>query len=196
MLWVSSRARPKSSVRSRTRDAILAAAASVLARDRAATLPAVAEAAGVGRTTLHRYFPDRESLMAAAVQDSIRAISESIADAELDQDSPLDAMHRAVAAMVAVGDRLMFVFGDPRLLEGYAAPDGRVAPHDPVIELIKRGQAEGVFDPEVSPSWIQHVLWVLVYRGFEDADSGELPQYGITATVIRTLENGIRPARS
>jgi hypothetical protein len=60
-------------------------------------------------------------------------------------------MHRAVAAMVAVGDRLMFVFGDPRLLEGYAAPDGRVAPHDPVIELIKRGQAEGVFDPEVSP---------------------------------------------
>ena len=193
--WVNNRARPKSSVRSRTRDAILAAAASVLARDRAAPLPAIAEAAGVGRTALHRYFPDRESLIAAAVQDSIRAISESIADAELDQDSPLDAMHRAVAAMVAVGDRLTFVFGDPHLLEGYAAPDGLVPPNDPVIELIKRGQAEGVFDPDVSPSWIQHVLWVLVYRGCEDADSGELPRHGVAATVIRTLENGIRPAK-
>jgi AcrR family transcriptional regulator len=144
---------------------------------------------------LHSYFPDRESLIAAAVQDSIQAISHSIADAELDHDSPLDAMHRAVAAMVAVGDRLLFVFGDPRLSEEFAAPDGQAPPNDPVIELIKRGQAEGVFDPEVSPSWIQHVLWALVYRGCEDADSGELPRHGITATVIRTLENVIRPAR-
>ena len=181
----------KTSVRSRTRGAILAAAASVLARDRAATLPAIAEAAGVGRTTLHRYFPDRESLIEAAIEDSIQAINQSVAEAALDQGPSLDAMRRAVAAMVAVGDRLMFVFGDPRVLQGYRAPDGVVPPGDPVLDLIKRGQAEGAFDPEVSASWIQHVLWVLVYRGCEDADSGELPRHGLTATVIRTLENGI-----
>ena len=181
----------KTSVRSRTRGAILAAAAVVLARDRAATLPDIAEAAGVGRTTLHRYFPDRESLIEAAVEDSIQAISQSVAEAALDQGPSMDAMRRAVAAMVAVGDRLMFVFGDPRVLQGYRAPAGVAPPSDPVLDLIKRGQAEGAFDPEVSPSWIQHVLWVLVYRGCEDADSGELPRHGITATVIRTLENGI-----
>jgi AcrR family transcriptional regulator len=181
----------KTSVRSRTRGAILAAAASVLARDRTATLPDIAEAAGVGRTTVHRYFPDRESLIEAAVEDSIQAIQQSVAEAALDHGPPLDAMRRAVAALVAVGDRLMFVFGDPRVLKGYRAPDGVVPPSDPVLDLIKRGQAEGAFDPEVSASWIQHVLWVLVYRGYEDADSGELPRHGITATVIRTLENGI-----
>ncbi len=43
--------------RNRTERAILEAAVSVLARDRAATLPQIAQAAGVGRTTLHRYFP-------------------------------------------------------------------------------------------------------------------------------------------
>ena len=181
----------KTSVRSRTRGAILAAAASVLARDRAATLPDIAEAAGVGRTTLHRYFPDRESLIEAAVEDSIQAIYQSVAEAALHQGPSMDAMRRAVAAMVAVGDRLMFVFGDPRLLQGYRAPDGVVPPSDPVLDLIERGQVEGAFDPEVSASWIQHVLWVLVYRGCEDADSGELSRHGITATVIRTLENGI-----
>ena len=181
----------KTSVRSRTRGAILAAAASVLARDRAATLPDIAEAAGVGRTTLHRYFPDRESLIEAAIENSIQAIHQSVAEAALDQGPSLDAMRRAVAAMVAVGDRLMFVFGDPRVLKGYRAPDGVAPPSDPVLDLIKRGQAEGAFDPEVSASWIQHVLWVLVYRGCEDADSGQLPRHGITATVIRTLENGI-----
>jgi AcrR family transcriptional regulator len=188
---VSASVPSKTSVRSRTRGAILAAAASVLARDRAATLPDIAEAAGVGRTTLHRYFPDRESLIEAAVEDSIQAIYQSVAEAALQQGPSMDAMRRAVAAMVAVGDRLMFVFGDPRLLQGYRAPDGVVPPSDPVLDLIERGQAEGAFDPEVSASWIQHVLWVLVYRGCEDADSGELPRHGITATVIRTLENGI-----
>jgi AcrR family transcriptional regulator len=188
---VSASVPSKTSVRSRTRGAILAAAAVVLARDRAATLPDIAEAAGVGRTTLHRYFPDRESLIEAAVEDSIQAISQSVAEAALDQGPSMDAMRRAVAAMVAVGDRLMFVFGDPRVLQGYRAPAGVVPPSDPVLDLIKRGQAEGAFDPEVSASWIQHVLWVLVYRGCEDADSGELPRHGITATVIRTLENGI-----
>ena len=181
----------KAGVRSRTRGAILAAAASVLARDRTATLPDIAEAAGVGRTTLHRYFPDRESLIEAAIENSIQAIHQSVAEAALHQGPSMDAMRRAVAAMVAVGDRLMFVFGDPRVLQGYRAPDGVVPPSDPVLDLIERGQAEGAFDPEVSASWIQHVLWVLVYRGCEDADSGELPRHGITATVIRTLENGI-----
>ncbi len=188
---MSVQARPRSGVRNRTRGAILAAAASVLARDRTATLSDIAEASGVGRTTLHRYFPDRESLIEAAIKDSIQAIQQSVTEAVLDQGSPLDAMRRAVAAMVAVGDRLMFVFGDPRVLEGYGAGGGAAPPDDPVIDLIRRGQAEGVFDPEVSASWIQHVLWVLVYRGCEDADSGELPRHGVTATVIRTLENGI-----
>jgi AcrR family transcriptional regulator len=189
---VSVNVRPKSGVQNRTRGAILAAAASVLARARTATLPDSAEASGVSRTTLHRYFPDRESLIQATVKDSIQAIQQSVAGAGLDQGSSLDAMRRAVAAMVAVGDRLMFVFGDPRVLEGYGTADEVVPPDDPVIDLIKRGQAEGVLDPEASPGWIQHVLWVLVYRGCEDADRGELPRHGITATVIRTLENGIR----
>jgi AcrR family transcriptional regulator len=187
---VSIHSRPESSARSRTRGAILAAAASVFARDRTATLPDVAKAAGVGRTTLHRYFADRESLIEATLEDSVQAIQRSIADAALDQGPPLDAMRRAVAAMVAVGDRLLFVFGDPRVPKGYVTPDG-AAPRDPVIDLIKRGQVEGAFDPEVSARWIQHVLWVLVYRGCEDADMGELPRHGITATVTRTLENGI-----
>src|SRR6202161_2227136 len=107
--------RPTSSVRNRTRGAILAAAASVLARDRAATLPDIAEAAGVGRTTWYRDSRAREWLSEAAVEGSIQAISQSVAEAAQDQGPSMDAMRRAVAAMVAVGDRLMFVFGDPRV---------------------------------------------------------------------------------
>ena len=179
-------------VRGRTRRAILGAAASVLARDRGATLADIAQAAGVGRSTLHRYFADRQQLVEAAIEDSLRALGQSTQDAALDQGPPLEAMRRLVAAMVDVGDRLLFLFGDPRVLEGREGP---VPTGQPVIELIERGQAEGVFDPEVSPGWVEHVLWALVYTAAEEANNGRLPRHGVTATVIRTLENGIRDRR-
>lgn len=197
-------------VRGRTRRAILSAAASLLARRRAATLAEIAEAADVGRSTLHRYFPDREELMRAVVDDSVEAIGRSVEAAAIDQGPPLEAMRRLVAAMVDVGDRIMFLWGDARVLEEYGpragwgseAPDGDSAEEcegdeayadDPVLRLIERGRAEGVFDAGLSPEWIQHTLWALVFTGVEDADKGLLPRHGVTATVIRTFENGIRP---
>ena len=51
--------------RGRTRKAILDAAIGVLATDPAASLGQIADAADVGRTTLHRYFPERADLLTA-----------------------------------------------------------------------------------------------------------------------------------
>lgn len=127
-----------------------------------------------------------------AIEDFIDAIGESVAGAAVQQGPPSEAMRRLVAAMVAVGDRLVFLFGDPRVLEGYGTGGTPPPPDDPVIALIERGQAEGGFDPDVSPEWIQRVLWSLVYTGHKDADACGLPRHGIVSTVIRTLENGIR----
>ncbi|MGV9597058.1 TetR/AcrR family transcriptional regulator [Streptosporangium sandarakinum] len=190
---------PESGTRSRTRRAILGAAASVLARDRGATLADIAEAAQVGRSTLHRYFPDRKVLVDAAVADSFRVVERSTAEAAIDQGPPLEAMRRLIAALVDVGDRLAFLFGDPRVLEeaGCSEPD----PFEPdpsvptTIGLIERGQAEGVFDPELGAEWIQQVLWALVYTGWEAAEKGQLPRHGVTSTVIRTFEKGVVTGR-
>ncbi len=178
--------------RSRTRRAILSAAASVLGRNYHATLADIADAAGVGRTTLHRYFSDRTRLISATIEDSVAVIDESVAGAAIDQGPPVEAMRRLVTAMVAVGERLVFLFGDPRVLEGRGVAKTPEPLDDPVITLIKRGQAEGAFDPDVTPAWIQRVLWSLVYTGYQDAEVCGLGRHGIVSTVIRTLENGIR----
>lgn len=183
----------RSGSQARTRRAILSAAASVLARNRAATLPEIAQAADVGRTTLHRYFPDRESLITAAVEDSVQATGQAVAEAETDRGSPLEAMRRLVVAHLDVGDRLMFLFGDPHIMRRYGVAEPAEPPGpDPVIELIERGQAEGCFDPQVSAEWIQQVLWALVYTGIEQVEAGRMSRHGVAATVIRTLVNGIQ----
>jgi AcrR family transcriptional regulator len=178
----------RSGVRSRTRRAILGAAASVLARDRAATLADIADAADVGRSTLHRYFTDRQELIDAVVDDSLEALGQAVEEAALDQGTASEAIHRLIAAMVQAGDRLLFLYGDPRVL---ADRGETTSSSQPLIQLIERGQAEGVFDPELSAAWIEHVLWALVYTGAEVAHQGKLPRPGITETVIRTLEHGI-----
>src|SRR5918992_4673766 len=72
---------------------------------------------------LHRYFADREQLLEAAVEDSLQALGQSMEDAALDQGPPPEAIRRLVAAMVGAGDRLLFLFGDPRLLQGRVGAD-------------------------------------------------------------------------
>jgi AcrR family transcriptional regulator len=180
----------ESVTRSRTRQAILNAAASVLAANRAATLPEIAEAAGVGRTTLHRYFPDRDALINAAVADSLAAIGDAVTEARIEEGPPIEALRRLVTAYLHVGDRLVFLFSDPHVMRGYGVETSEPGP-DPALDLIARGQAEGVFDAEVSPQWIRHVLWALVYTGIEEAGNGNLSRHGVVSTVVRTLERGI-----
>jgi len=165
----------------------------VLGRNPAATMPEIAEAAAVGRTTVHRYFADRDTLIRAATADAIRALQEAIDDASPVQGSALDATRRVISAMVSVADRILFLFGDPRVLA--QDPDHAGSAARSVLRLIERGQAEGVFDAELSATWIQHSLWALVYRGCEDAERGELPRHEVARVVARTLEHGICVSR-
>ncbi|MGW8501115.1 TetR/AcrR family transcriptional regulator [Streptomyces sp. CLCI03] len=182
----------ESGTRSRTRRAILGAAAEVLAKDRAATLAEIAKAAQVGRSTLHRYFPDRDVLVQAAIADAYLVIQQSVQDAAVGDGPPLEGLRRLVAALVGTGDRLLFLYGDPRVLDGFDAGDASDSVARMVTDLIRRGQAEGVFDPTVSVEWIQDALWALVYTGCDSAGRGVLSRHGVAASVIRMLENGIR----
>lgn len=188
-------ARDESRVRSRTRRAILRAAASALARDRTATLAEIADAAEVGRSTLHRYFTDRDGLITAAVEDSARALEEAASEARIEQGPPLEAMRRLVMAHIDMGDRLMFLFGDPHVMKQYGVAQedpGRPSAAGSFIDLIERGQAEGVFDSQLSPEWVLHVMWAIVYTGVELVERGSLSRLGAAATVVHTFEKAVR----
>jgi AcrR family transcriptional regulator len=182
-----------SCVQARTRAAILTATASVLAANRTATLPEIASAAGVGRTTLHRYFADRETLIYEATLDSIRVFVRTAGEAATEQGPALEAVRRFITAAVSVGDRLAFLFGDPAVLR--TIPPAEHPNEELLISLIKRGQQEGVFDPDLNTTWIRHALYGLLLQGCEQASSGALPRHTVAPLIIRTFERGICPAR-
>lgn len=182
---------PRAGVRARTRGAILRAAATVLAHDRNAPLSAVAEAAAVGRSTLHRYFPDREVLLAATYEEALSEIGRVMDEARVEEGPALEAMRRVVAAHVEVGDWVVFAFGDTANEAFDDAPDATEPEPDILTNLVRRGQEEGVFDPEADPAWVVQVLWALVFTGLERAERGQMPRHAVTSEVVRTLERGI-----
>lgn len=179
-------------LQARTRAAILDATASVLARDRTATLPEIAAAAGVGRSTLHRYFADRDLLIHQTTLDSIRAIGEATASAATDVGPALEAMRRLITTLVPHGDRIVFLFADPVVLRDIPAeqqPD-----HGPISSLIDRGRREGVFDAELSVEWIRIALFGLLVRGCREAAHGVVPRHSVVTSLIRIFERGVTPS--
>ena len=76
----------------RNRDAIVAAAKSVLAEAGAdAPIDGVLRAAGVGRGTFYRHFPTRESLFVAVMEDQVEAL-QARADELLDEPVSWDGL--------------------------------------------------------------------------------------------------------
>ncbi len=83
----------------RNRDALLTAARNVFAADGLdAPLDAIAKEAGVGRATLYRRFPTRDTLIAAIFEDDFDALEEAARNAE-DQSRALFSILNAAFEM-------------------------------------------------------------------------------------------------
>src|SRR6266480_4374359 len=90
----------------RTTAAILDAAAHALSEHgRSANMADVAEAAGISRATLYRYYLDREALLDALAAQALADAGSRLADAGLERAPVEEAIERIVRALTAVGDR-------------------------------------------------------------------------------------------
>ncbi len=174
---------------SRTRAAILDATVSVLARDRTATLPEIAAAAQVARSTLHRSFADGDRLIYEATLDPIRVTSDIWAAAATAEGPAIDAMRRVITTLAPEGDRIVFLFADPAVLQDIPAEN--LPNSAPILELITRGQQEGVFDPDISAEWIRVALFGLLGKACSEAARGTVPRHSIVPTLTRIFERGV-----
>lgn len=177
--------------RERTRRAILDAAAGEWAQDSSASLGRIAARAGVGRATIHRYFPDRQHLHAALISDSWAALHAAIEQASPGKGSAMDVIGRIVSAMVHVGDQVLFLFA---ATEGNPSDtDARIATKVDAVFLaeIERGQRDGVLDADVPAAWIERIVWSTVYTGLHAAADGLVPRHGVDDLIRRTLRPAI-----
>ncbi len=177
----------ESATRTRTRRAILDAAVGVLARDTSATLGEVASAAGVGRTTVHRYFPERADLLRALIDYANERVGEATDRAELSHGSAPEALARLCREYFELGDVLTVMFTGVAHVE--ASPE---QPHDrELVALIHRGREEGTLDPGLSEVWMLSMLWALLYTAWSLMREQSVPRHEALDQCLRCLHKAV-----
>jgi AcrR family transcriptional regulator len=175
----------------RTRRALLDAAVTVLTKDSAASLAEVASVAGVGRTTLHRYYPTREGLIRALVEDALDRVAEAIASATPEDGPALDALQRVTDTVVPLGPSLAFLHAEP---DQYNARDLIRRWYDalePVARAVERGQLEGSIRGDLPVKWIVDAYSGLILTAWDVADEGRIWLHDAPRLVMTTLVGGI-----
>src|SRR6266498_165768 len=93
-------------LRDRIAAGILDTAAAVFAeRGESASMADVAEAAGVGRATLYRYFPNRDALLRGLTDVAVEDLLRRVADAELDRVPVREGIARLARGFVTAGSK-------------------------------------------------------------------------------------------
>ena len=95
-----------------TRPSLLDVAAEVLVADPAASLAEVAEAAGIGRTTLHKHYPTRDDLLRAVGDRALDLWEHAVAGITAAED-PDGGLRAVIAAMIPIGPQLAFLWRTP-----------------------------------------------------------------------------------
>ncbi|PZT70465.1 TetR/AcrR family transcriptional regulator [Streptomyces sp. SW4] len=181
-----------SGTRTRTRRAILDAAVTLLAADASASLADVASAAGVGRTTVHRYFPERSDLLAAIGTEVLEKVAAATERARPEEGPVPEALERLCQEYFELGDGLTLMFDSPQLMT-WSGWDEETPADRALLRLVERGHAEGTVDAELSPAWVQSVLWSLLYSAWEHSRSRGATKHAALSLCLRTLRKTVAP---
>jgi TetR/AcrR family transcriptional regulator, repressor for lfrA len=179
--------------RSRTRKAILDAAMAVLAENATASLGDIAAAADVGRSTLHRYFPERSNLLHALARHVHALSNAAIERAEPDCGPPVDALRRVVECHLDLGPIVPFIFNDPTLMSDSELAAELDTGDEVIVEVLNRVATQGPAGP---PGWPRLVFWALLDAGYEAARLGT-PRVQVVDAIMASLTHGtINPNQS
>jgi AcrR family transcriptional regulator len=182
----------ESGTRARTRRAILAAAIAVLSKNGGASLGEIATAADVGRTTLHRYFPERSDLLRAIGVEALERVAAAAGRARLGDGPALDALVRYCHELFELGDVLTLLFADPAVMEDDLWREQTETDRE-LLRLVERGHADGTIDPDVPPAWAQNVLWALLYAAWELGRESGASRHNALALCVRSLRRTLTP---
>ena len=148
-------------IHDRVAGAILDAAADLLAGGgEPPSKSEVAEAAGVARATLYRYFPTRERLLQALAAAAIDATAARLAEADLDAVPVAEGIARVARVVAAAGSKYA-------ALVSQLGP-GKVGREDPqqiktmIQALMRRGIDDGTFRGDITADELGFLLGSLL----------------------------------
>lgn len=169
----------------RNLQAIVTAAAKMLAEDPRVSMQEIAVAAGLHRATVHRHFPSRDDLVRAVLErahdEADRALEQILAEPS---GSARDQLARSVDAMLEIGDRwrtYRFAGVTPEVQRR------REAIGSPLRELVAAAQAEGSIRTDLSADLATLALGGAVSAVLSRISAGGLSRADAGAFVLQVV---------
>lgn len=173
----------------RTRRDIVEAAIICWAADNSRSLGEVADRAGVGRTTLNRYYSNRAELVAAVDAECRERFTGAVSRARPGEGSGLAALQRICAEITQLGPVLGLIFADNALVD----PDTWAGEEDQddLGSVIVRGQTDGSIAPDLPTDWVAIHTWTSLFAAHLMLQSASTTRYEVSQLLVRTLASGV-----
>jgi AcrR family transcriptional regulator len=177
------------------RPSLLDVAAEVLVADPGASLAEVAEAAGIGRTTLHKHYATRDDLLCAVGHRAIDLWEQAAAGAG-GGDDPDGGLRALVAAMIPIGPQLAFLWRTPAFDHLSELGERWLAVETRCLAVLKRAQDLGCLAAGVPDWWLLQMFYSVVYVAAESVGVGKLAPLDAPGLALGTFLHGLgaRPA--
>jgi AcrR family transcriptional regulator len=154
----------------RNRRLVIAKGVELFARDPELSMQRVADASGIGRTTLYRHFPNRESLLEAVTAEIVATAREEIAAAVAGR-APEDAIRSLSATSIDLALR----FG--RL---FAARDGTSATYEafkdddtsPARQFLDASRQRREIRADLPVGWMRSVIQAVTFTAIGEIEAG------------------------
>jgi TetR/AcrR family transcriptional regulator, mexCD-oprJ operon repressor len=167
--------------------AILEVAAQILADKReAASLADIASAAGVARSTLYRYFPNREALLAALADTAARELRSRLDESHDDELPVPEAIARITRGFIATGSKYI------ALAYLWPKPAGDSYLTDPLLRLFRRGVADGTLRADLPVETLLGIYGDLIEGAITRAARDHVGVEETSAAVLRVFLDGAR----
>ncbi len=174
------------------REDLVQRVANALSANHGASTGEIAAAADVSRATLHRVFGSREDLVGTVYGWLLEQCDRVFDGSGIDDAPVLEAFDRLVEDSYPIAQSYWMLIAKPELesvpefQQGIADQDARLD------RFFARGQADGVFRPDLPPRWLAYSLggqimsaWYLVDDGH--AGAREVPRLVRTAVIEGVL---------
>jgi AcrR family transcriptional regulator len=171
---------------------ILDAAVELLGSDPDASMAQIARRAGVVRATIYVHFPTRDALLDAVTERTLAEVDAAIRAVKPDQGTPEEALERVIrATWQTLGHYQGIVAINTQRLDPDTLRDQHAAVHGMLEPLIRRGQKDGTFRPDVPTGWHLSMVMALTHAASAEVRTRRMPDTDTEDALVTTVSGAL-----
>lgn len=171
---------------------ILDEATKCLIEKPSASMHEIAESAGIGIATLHRYVESREQLMIYLGFRAIEVVAETTQDIRLDEENYESYIPELIKALIPLGDKIYFLNHDASVNANKEIEEEDEKLREPILHAIGFLQQKGYFCENIDKNWIVNVLYSLLFLTWQQVVEGNIARNSAAELVVNTFYHGFK----